>query len=195
LKHFGRWKRNVEKKSNSLRGREQKEKKERKKPLSKKTTTTKEEKEKKRPHVWVSLLQNAWKNHEVIVMNPDQIARLPLGFDDVSKGLIGLHVRVPQLLVKPFLCKQVVEERPENAVGETIVVLIGDSLVQIYWDTGFLAKCFRKGFSLSLQTKTLAPVRNRGCFVPFLLEEGVGKKEEKEEREKKKKKKGTFSRA
>ena len=55
-------------------------------------------------------------------MHPDQVTRLVLTGHHLRKDLVDLHIAVPVAHVKGNLVQQVVEQRPQNAVGKSLVV-------------------------------------------------------------------------
>jgi hypothetical protein len=61
--------------------------------------------------------------HELVVVDPDEVARLPHARDEVGKLLVDCAVHVPLLRVRGNAVEQVVEEGPEHRVGEAVVVL------------------------------------------------------------------------
>lgn len=71
------------------------------------------------------------QKHEVVVLDPDHVARLELGTDGLGEAEVGLAVGVPVCLLEVHLAGVVVEERPENGVGEAVVVAVCELVVEI----------------------------------------------------------------
>jgi hypothetical protein len=74
------------------------------------------------PGVGQALAQQAWQEEQVIVMHPDEVARLIVLRHDIGETLVHLGVRLPVPDMERHLIQQIVEEGPENAVGEPLVV-------------------------------------------------------------------------
>ncbi|CRK33032.1 hypothetical protein BN1708_005977 [Verticillium longisporum] len=75
------------------------------------------------------LTQHLGQQHEVIVVDPDQIAVLDVLDDRLGEEAVDLLVRSPGALVKGNLAGVVVEEGPEDRVGEAVVVAVGEVVV------------------------------------------------------------------
>lgn len=71
------------------------------------------------------------QEHEVVVLNPDHGARLELRLDSLGELEVGLAVGEPILLVEVHLTRVVMEKRPKDGVGETVVVTVGDIIIQV----------------------------------------------------------------
>lgn len=81
-----------------------------------------------------ALVEGAQKHgeeHEVVVLHPDHTARLELLHDRLRKRKVGLPIREPILLVEIHLAGVVVEEGPQDGVGEAVVVAVGDVVVEV----------------------------------------------------------------
>ena len=59
-----------------------------------------------------------WKKHQVIVLHPEHIVVLQTGGDGIGKDLVGLAISIPGRLVKVDSLRMVMEEWPQNRVGE-----------------------------------------------------------------------------
>ena len=71
------------------------------------------------------------EEHEVVVLHPDHAILAELGADSLCKFEVNVTVGKPVCLVKVHLAGVVVEEGPEDRVGETVVVLVGDVVCEI----------------------------------------------------------------
>jgi hypothetical protein len=89
------------------------------------------------------------QEHQVVVLNPDHVASLDHSSDDVGKPHVGFSVGEPVGGVKVHLSRVVVEQWPEDRVGEawvvrgvlqaneygimllTIVVSVGEVIVEV----------------------------------------------------------------
>jgi hypothetical protein len=67
----------------------------------------------------------------MVVLNPDHSARGDLLANDLGKAEVGLSVSEPILLVKIHFAGVVVEQRPEDGVGEAVIVAIGNVIVEV----------------------------------------------------------------
>ena len=67
------------------------------------------------------LAQEPGQEEELVVVDPDRVARPVVRRDHVGEGLVGLDVAVPVAHLQGDLVEQVVEQRPEHAVGEALV--------------------------------------------------------------------------
>ena len=66
----------------------------------------------------VGILEQSWERQKVVVVDPDEVARLPYGHELFSKRLIGLEVRLPMRLFRRDLSRnvlpeQIMEKRPK----------------------------------------------------------------------------------
>ena len=68
------------------------------------------------------LAQKARKQEQLVVVHPDEVTRLVLLRHDVGESLVHLDVRFPVADVERHLIEQIVEEGPEDPVGEPLVV-------------------------------------------------------------------------
>ena len=59
---------------------------------------------------------------QLVVVDPDQVARPVVRGDHVGEALVRLDVGSQSLHLERDLVEQVVEQRPEHAVGEPLVV-------------------------------------------------------------------------
>jgi hypothetical protein len=71
------------------------------------------------------------EEHEVVVLDPDHAAGLDDLLDGEGELEVRLAVREPVRLVKVHLAGVVVEEGPEDRVGEAVVVAVGDVVVEV----------------------------------------------------------------
>ena len=62
------------------------------------------------------------QQQQLVVVHPDEVTRLVVLGHDVGESLVHLHVRVPVADVERHLIEEVVEQRPEDPVGEPLVV-------------------------------------------------------------------------
>ncbi len=71
-----------------------------------------------------NLAEHAGNQRQLVIVDPDQVAVLILGSDRFSEALIDAPVGGPAVFrFELHLVEQVVEERPEDAVGKSVVVL------------------------------------------------------------------------
>ena len=68
------------------------------------------------------LAQESGKEQQLIVVDPDEVARPILLCYDLGKAVIHLGIRLPIADVQRNLIQQIMKERPENAVGEALVI-------------------------------------------------------------------------
>lgn len=71
------------------------------------------------------------EEHQMVVLHPDHAARLELLHDRLRKRKVRLPIREPILLVEIHLTRVVVEEGPQNGVGEAVVVAVSDVVVEV----------------------------------------------------------------
>ena len=71
------------------------------------------------------------EEHQVVILNPNHGARRELCHDSLGEGHVGLAVREPVLVFEVHLAGVVVEERPEDGVGEAVVVPVGEVVVEV----------------------------------------------------------------
>src|SRR3954462_1923603 len=57
--------------------------------------------------------QELGKEQKLVIVDPDEIARLVMLSDHFSELLVGFHVRLPITYVERHLVEQIMEERPE----------------------------------------------------------------------------------
>ncbi len=62
------------------------------------------------------------QQQQLVIVHPDQVARLVVLRHDVGEPLVHLDVGVPVADVERNLIQEVVEQRPEHPVGEPLVV-------------------------------------------------------------------------
>lgn len=67
----------------------------------------------------------------MIILNPNHGSGGDLLKDDLSKCHVGLTISEPVLLVKVHLAGVVMEEWPQDGIGEAIVMAICDVIFQI----------------------------------------------------------------
>src|SRR4051794_15255092 len=76
-----------------------------------------------------------WQQHEMVVLNPNKVAILQLCINRVSKELVHALVGVPVNLVEGYFSRVIMEERPKDAVRESVVVVVGQLIIHPDWRT------------------------------------------------------------
>lgn len=78
------------------------------------------------------LTQHLWEEHEVIVVDPNQVTILNVLRDGPGKDAIGLNVGIPGRFVEGDLTGMVVEERPQNRVFNWSTVFLRTRCLPTY---------------------------------------------------------------
>jgi len=72
------------------------------------------------------LSEHCWEQHQVVVMDPDEVIVLYVLCDCLGKETVGFAIGVPRRFIKGDLTRMVVEKRPENRVcGRSVVRPVG----------------------------------------------------------------------
>ena len=71
---------------------------------------------------WMRCAEHPGHERELIVVDPDEVAGPPDARDGVGELLVDRAVHLPLLRVRGDAIEQVVKERPEDGVGEAVVV-------------------------------------------------------------------------
>ena len=79
-------------------------------------------KEEADPGVGQPAAEELGKQQELIVVDPDEVARLVMLGDHIGESFVDLYVGLPVAHVKRDLVDQIMEEGPENPVGKAFVV-------------------------------------------------------------------------
>ena len=72
------------------------------------------------------------EEHEMIVLHPDHVATADLRTNDLGELEICLAIREPILFVKVHFAGVVMEERPEDGIGESVVMAVSDVIVKVH---------------------------------------------------------------
>lgn len=67
----------------------------------------------------------------VVILNPNHITFLHETIDDLGEPHVGLPISQPIILIKVHLSRVVVEEWPENGIGEPVVVTFGKFIGEV----------------------------------------------------------------
>lgn len=62
------------------------------------------------------LPQHLWKKHQMIVMDPDQVAILDFFRDRLSEKAVRLFVRLPRGFIEGNFAGVIVEQRPKDRI-------------------------------------------------------------------------------
>jgi hypothetical protein len=87
---------------------------------------------------WEHPAEEHGKEHKVVVLDPDHVARTCLLADSFGEIEICLAIREPILFVKVHLARVVMEEGPEDGVGEAVVVPVSEVVIEVDGLTGIL---------------------------------------------------------
>jgi hypothetical protein len=74
------------------------------------------------PGVRQALAQHLRQEQELVIVHPDQVIGLVVLGDDVGESLVHLNVGVPVAYVERHLIQEIMEEGPEDPIGEPLVV-------------------------------------------------------------------------
>ena len=74
------------------------------------------------------LSEHCWEQHQVVVVDPNEVVVLYVLCDCLGKEAVGFAVGVPCRFIERNLTRMVVEQRPENRVCGQSVVRLVDSL-------------------------------------------------------------------
>jgi len=85
------------------------------------------------------LPKEAGQEHELVVVDPDQVSRLERLEDGVAEAPVGLHIGGPSRGIELDVGREVVEERPEGLVGVALVEVPGHVGGKLDGDVAVLA--------------------------------------------------------
>jgi hypothetical protein len=91
-------------------------------------------KEERDPGVRRSVPKELRQQHQVIVVDPNQIARLEVVHHRVAESLVGSHVRIPVGSIELEPGRELVEQRPQRLVGVALVEAVEDLGREIHTD-------------------------------------------------------------